>query len=81
MDLRDIFATNLRRLRNERGLSQDHLAYEAEVSRSYLSQLEKGKYYASLKIIGRLAEILRVEPAELLKLQRAVGTSRGVTDN
>jgi transcriptional regulator with XRE-family HTH domain len=67
MDLRDVFAANLRRLRHEKGLSQDDLAYEAEVSRSYLSQLEKGAFYASLKIIGRLAEALGVEPAELLK--------------
>jgi transcriptional regulator with XRE-family HTH domain len=67
MDLRDVFAVNLRRLRHEKGLSQDDLAYEAEVSRSYLSQLEKGAFYASLKIIGRLAEALGVEPAELLK--------------
>ncbi|MGA7262838.1 MAG: helix-turn-helix transcriptional regulator [Stellaceae bacterium] len=68
MDLRDVFAANLRRLRHEKGLSQDDLAYEAEVSRSYLSQLEKGAFYASLKIIGKLAEALGVEPAELLKL-------------
>ena len=68
MDLRDVFAANLRRLRHEKGLSQDDLAYEAEVSRSYLSQLEKGAFYASLKIIGRLAEAIGVEPAELLKL-------------
>jgi transcriptional regulator with XRE-family HTH domain len=67
MDLRDVFAANLRRLRHEKGLSQDDLAYEAEVSRSYLSQLEKGAFYASLKIIGKLAEALGVEPAELLK--------------
>jgi transcriptional regulator with XRE-family HTH domain len=67
MDLRDVFAANLRRLRHEKGLSQDDLAYEAEVSRSYLSQLEKGAFYASLKIIGRLAEALKVEPAELLE--------------
>jgi transcriptional regulator with XRE-family HTH domain len=67
MDLRDVFAANLRRLRHEKGLSQDDLAYEAEVSRSYLSQLEKGAFYASLKIIGRLAEALGVEPDELLK--------------
>jgi transcriptional regulator with XRE-family HTH domain len=67
MDLRDVFATNLRRLRHEKELSQDDLAYEAEVSRSYLSQLEKGVFYASLKIIGRLAGALGVEPAELLK--------------
>jgi transcriptional regulator with XRE-family HTH domain len=65
MDLRE--ATNLRRLRHEMGLSQDDLAYEAEVSRSYLSQLEKGAYYASLKIVGRLADALGVDPAELLK--------------
>ena len=44
MDLREVFATNLRRLRHTRGLSQDELAYEAEVSRSYLSQLEKGAF-------------------------------------
>ena len=59
MDLREVFATNLRRLRHEKGLSRDDLAYEAEVSRSYLSQLEKDSFYASLKIIGRLADAPR----------------------
>lgn len=68
MDLRDVFAANLRRLRHAKGLSQDDLAYEAEVSRSYLSQIEKGAFFASLKIVGRLAKALDVEPAELLKL-------------
>jgi len=66
MDLRDVFALNLRRLRNARGLSQDDLAYEADVSRSYLSQLEKGAFYASLKIVAKLAAVLKVEPHELL---------------
>ena len=68
MDLREVFAANLRRLRNAKGVSQDELAYEASVSRSYLSQLEKGTFYASLKIIGRLSEALGVEPAELLRI-------------
>jgi transcriptional regulator with XRE-family HTH domain len=58
----------LRRLRHAKGLSQDDLAYEAEVSRSYLSQLEKGVFYASLKIVGKLVIVLEVEPAELLRL-------------
>lgn len=62
-----MFAINLRRLRNERGISQDDLAYEAGVSRSYLSQLEKGAFYASLKIVGRLADALQVDAAELLR--------------
>ena len=68
MDLREIFATNLRRIRHSKGISQDDLAYEAGISRSYLSQIEKGVFYASLRMIGRLAEALQVEPAELLKL-------------
>jgi transcriptional regulator with XRE-family HTH domain len=76
MDLRQVFATNLRRLRHAKDLSQDTLAYEAGVSRSYLSQLEKGAFYASLKIVGKLAEVLNVEPAELLKLPARKGRSR-----
>lgn len=68
MDLRETFAANLRRARHAKGLSQDDLAYEAEISRSYLSQLEKGAFYASLNIVGKLATVLEIEPAELLKL-------------
>jgi ribosome-binding protein aMBF1 (putative translation factor) len=68
MDLRDIFATNLRRLRNAKGLlSRGELAYQAKISRSYLSQIEKGSFYVSLKVIGKLARILGVEPEEFLK--------------
>jgi transcriptional regulator with XRE-family HTH domain len=76
MDLREVFAANLRRLRHAKGLSQDDLAYEAEVSRSYLSQLEKGAFYASLKIVGKLATVLAVEPAELLKMPASKGPRR-----
>jgi transcriptional regulator with XRE-family HTH domain len=68
MDLRDAFATNLRRLRNAKGISQDDLAYDAGISRGYRSQLEKGEFYVSIKVIGKLADTLQVEPAEFLKL-------------
>ena len=40
-DLRQAFAANLRRLRHAKGISQEDLAYDAEVNRSYLSKLEK----------------------------------------
>ena len=75
MDLREVFAGNLRRLRHAKGMAQDDLAYEAQISRSYLSQLEKGAFYASLKIVGKLAEALDIEPAELLK-SRSTGQGR-----
>jgi transcriptional regulator with XRE-family HTH domain len=68
MDLRQVFAANLRRLRHAKGLSQEDLAYSAEVNRTYLSKLETGMSYVGLEIIGKLSAVLGVDPAELLKL-------------
>jgi transcriptional regulator with XRE-family HTH domain len=68
MDLRQIFAANLRQLRHARGLSQEDLAHEADVNRSYMSTLEKGASYPGLEIMGKLATALDVDPAELLRL-------------
>ena len=68
MDLRQIFAANLRRLRHDKGLSQEDLAYEAGVNRTYMSKLEKGGSYVGLEIIEKLSATLDVQPAEFLKL-------------
>jgi transcriptional regulator with XRE-family HTH domain len=68
MDLRQVFAANLRRLRHARGLSQENLAYEAGVNRTYMSKVENGATWVGLEIIGKLAAVLEVEPAELLRL-------------
>jgi len=56
MDLREVFAANLRRLRNDRGLAQDDLAYEVEVSRSYLSQLKKVRSTQVSRLSGGLPQ-------------------------
>jgi transcriptional regulator with XRE-family HTH domain len=66
MDLRDTFATNLRRLRHAKGLSQEELADIAGINRTYISKLETAATYAGLEIIGKLAGVLEIEPAELL---------------
>jgi transcriptional regulator with XRE-family HTH domain len=42
------------------------LAYEADVNRTYISKLEKGSTYVGLEIIGKLANVLDVQPAEFL---------------
>jgi transcriptional regulator with XRE-family HTH domain len=75
MDLREVFAANLRRLRHKRGLSQEDLAYTADINRTYVSKLEKGICYPGLEIIGKLANVLEVEPAALLKLPVKKGRS------
>ena len=67
-ELRQAFAANLRRLRHAKGISQEGLAYEAGVNRTYVSKLEKGVSYPGLEIIAKLATVLEVEPAELIRL-------------
>ncbi len=67
MHIRELFATNLRRLRNERGLSQEKLADQAEIDRTYVSLLERCKYAVSIDVLAKLAEVLHVEPADLLR--------------
>jgi transcriptional regulator with XRE-family HTH domain len=67
-DLQDAFAGNLRRLRRAKGISQEDLAYEAGINRSYMSRLEKGASYPGLEIIAKLATVLECDPAELLRV-------------
>jgi transcriptional regulator with XRE-family HTH domain len=66
-DLRRVFGTNLRRLRESRGFSQQDLASKAGVNRTYLSRLENSANYVGLEIIGKMASVLEVEPADLLR--------------
>jgi transcriptional regulator with XRE-family HTH domain len=81
MDLRPAFAANLRRLRCERGFSQCQLALEAGLNRSYLSRLENGRNDAGLKLIGKLADVLGVQAAELITFKgtKAPGKPTRVT--
>jgi transcriptional regulator with XRE-family HTH domain len=67
MDLRQLFATNLRRIRHQRKLSQEALAHDAGVDRAYLSRVERGVTHVGLEIIGKLSDVLKVEPAEFFR--------------
>ncbi len=66
MDVVVLLGQNVRRLRQQRGLSQEELALDAGMKRSYLSDLERGTRNPSVKALGRLAEALGVDPAILL---------------
>jgi transcriptional regulator with XRE-family HTH domain len=66
-DLRNTVARNLRRLRTDKGWSQEELAFRAKVDRSYISQLETGVYSASVTMLGKLSKALGVDASELLK--------------
>lgn len=76
MQIRQIFAANLRRTRHAAGLSQEELAHRAELDRTYISSLERGLYGATIDVVARLAEVLGVEPADLLINPRKAPQSR-----
>ena len=60
-------AANVRRLRMERGLSQEGMAELADFHRTYVSQLERCVTNISIDGLERLAMALGVEVTELLK--------------
>jgi transcriptional regulator with XRE-family HTH domain len=66
VDIRQRLATNLRRLRTARGWSQEAFAFEAQIHRTYLSDLERGARNPSLTVLERLAKPLGVPAAELI---------------
>jgi transcriptional regulator with XRE-family HTH domain len=76
MDLRQLFATNLRRIRHDRKLSQERLAYDAGVDRAYLSRVERAVTYVGLEIIEKLASILEVDPVEFFQRPARPGSRR-----
>ncbi len=66
MEIRDVLAHNLKRLRTDRGLSQEELADRADIDRTYISSLERSVYAAGIDVVDRLAKALDVTAAELL---------------
>jgi transcriptional regulator with XRE-family HTH domain len=67
MEVRSLVGWNLRRLRVERGISQDDLALEAGVERAYVGHLERGTRNPTIVTLDKLAEALNSHVSELLK--------------
>jgi transcriptional regulator with XRE-family HTH domain len=76
MDIREVLALNLRKLRRARGLSQEELAHRAEIDRTYISSLERSVYGAGIDVVDRLARVLGVEAADLLTRPAAQRTEK-----
>jgi transcriptional regulator with XRE-family HTH domain len=60
MEIREVFARNLRTLRKARGLSQEEVAHRAGIDRTYISALERSVYNPSIDVVARLADVLGV---------------------
>ena len=67
MEMQAIVAQNIRRLRVARGLSQEALAVDAEIDRTYISRLERGLENPTVAVLERLARALNVSIGDLFR--------------
>ena len=67
VDIRKLLGSNIRRLRTERGLTQEAFADLANIHRTYVSDIERGARNPTITIVQRLGDALGVEAADLLR--------------
>lgn len=57
----------LKQLRNEAGISQENLAYESELDRSFISMLERGLRVPTISTLFQMSKALKTTPSEIVK--------------
>ena len=67
MDIKKKFGETVKRLRLEKGLSQEALALEADIDRTYIPSIEKGERNVSITIIEKLAKALNVSISSMFE--------------
>lgn len=74
MDVRQIFAENLKKYRKAANLSQEELAHNADIERAYVSLLERRLNSPTIDMLAKLANAIGVEPYQLLMpIQKSAG--------
>ena len=66
MDIKAVVGKNVRQYRELKGLSQEELAFDADMHRTYVSGVERGVRNPTVLIDAKLAQALGVEPCKLL---------------
>ena len=61
MDIKETFSKNLKKYRNELGLSQEKFAEKSKLHRTYISAIESKRRSISLDNIQRIADALEIE--------------------
>ncbi len=62
MDIREIFANNLRAYRKNSGLSQEQLGQLCGLHRTYIGGIEQKRRNVSLNSVGKIADALNISP-------------------
>jgi transcriptional regulator with XRE-family HTH domain len=67
MSLGGIVARNIKRLRLERGLTQEELAARIRINRNYVGMIERQENSPTVAMLERIAKALGIEPARLFE--------------
>lgn len=67
LSLEEAFGQVLKELRKEKGLSQEELAHESGLDRTFISLLERGKRQPSLGTIINIASVLKLDASSLVQ--------------
>jgi transcriptional regulator with XRE-family HTH domain len=65
MNIKKKFGEKVKELRLEKGLSQETLAHQAELDRTYIPSIEKGERNVSITVIEKIANALEVKISDL----------------
>ena len=65
-DIRKFVGNNIRRIREEKKISQEQLAFLSEVHRTYISQVERGETNITIVTLQRIAIALEIDIKGLL---------------
>ncbi|WP_333820810.1 helix-turn-helix domain-containing protein [Ohtaekwangia sp.] len=61
------FGIVLKELRNKKGLTQEDLAIQSDLDRTYISLLERGLRQPTISTLFKIAEVLEVTPSSIIK--------------
>jgi transcriptional regulator with XRE-family HTH domain len=78
MQGRKLVGRSIRRIRVDQNMSQERLAFDSGVDRSYLGGIERGEENPTVDVLDRIAEILAVELQELFEASGSPELSSGL---
>lgn len=67
-DLEKLFGIILKRIRIDKGISQEDLAYDSDLDRTFISLLERGQRQPTIATLFKLAKSLGIKPSEMVKI-------------
>ena len=70
-----ICGQNIRKIRRERDLTQEYMAFEMGISQKAYSDIENSKVKINLETLTKISEILNIKPSDICSISHKCGSS------